>query len=212
MQYQMRNWYYFNWLCGDHIVEQHIHNLDVGNWLKRDVPISAQGQGGREVRDDKEYGQIFDHHSVEFTYRDGSKMFSQCRQIQNCWNSISEFAHGTNGSANISGAAIYDRAGEAVWKFGSGGGKGFQKEHDDLFTALRNGERPNETEYSAHSTMTAIMGRMASYSGRMIKWDDAIESQMDLSPSAYSFDADPPVLPDRNGQYPVAVPGMTTVV
>ena len=91
MEYQLRNWYYFNWLCGDHIVEQHIHNIDVINWLKNAYPVSANGQGGREVRKGKEYGQIFDHHFVEFTYADGSKMFSQCRHIKDCWNIVAEF-------------------------------------------------------------------------------------------------------------------------
>merc|ERR1712096_582199 len=82
MEYQMRNWYYYNWLCGDHICEQHIHNLDVGNWLKDDFPVKANGMGGRQVRTDKRYGEIFDHHAVEFEYADGARMFSQCRHIR----------------------------------------------------------------------------------------------------------------------------------
>ena len=110
LEYQMRNWYYFNWLCGDHIVEQHIHNLDVINWLKDGFPVKAQAQGGREVRKGKDYGQIFDHHSVEYTYADGTILLSQCRHIKNCWNSVSEHAHGTKGSSNISGANTVPRA------------------------------------------------------------------------------------------------------
>jgi len=212
MEYQMRNWYYFNWLCGDHIVEQHIHNLDVGNWLLNDHPQSAQGQGGREVRKDREHGEIFDHHIVEFTYENGAKMFSQCRHIRNCWNNVSEYVHGTKGSAKISGGPIRDGDGKDLWSYGSGGGNGHQEEHHDLFAALRRGELPNEGEYGATSTMTAIFGRMATYSGQSINWDDAINSDIDLSPAAYSFDADPPVLPDSDGYYPVAVPGITKVV
>ncbi len=104
MEYQMRNWYYFNWLCGDHIVEQHIHNLDVINWVKNGYPVSAQGMGGRQVRTGEDYGEIFDHHVVEFEYADGSRMFSQCRHMPNCWNSVSEHCHGTKGHADISGA------------------------------------------------------------------------------------------------------------
>ena len=92
MEYQMRNWYYFNWLCGDHIVEQHIHNLDVINWLKRGYPVKAEGMGGRQVRTGKDYGEIFDHHAVEFEYADGTRLFSHCRHIPNCWDSVSEHA------------------------------------------------------------------------------------------------------------------------
>ena len=98
----MRNWYYFNWLCGDHIVEQHIHNLDVGNWMRGDMhPVEAQGMGGRQVRTGKDYGQIFDHHFVEFTYADGTKMFSQCRHIDGCAGEVREHAHGTKGTLDI---------------------------------------------------------------------------------------------------------------
>ncbi len=98
LEYQLRNWYYFTWLGGDHLVEQHIHNLDVINWLVQDHPIEAQGQGGRELRRGVDNGQIFDHHMVEFTYANGFKLFSQCRQMQGCWRSVSEHVHGTGGS------------------------------------------------------------------------------------------------------------------
>ncbi|MFM8571348.1 MAG: Gfo/Idh/MocA family protein, partial [Pirellula sp.] len=106
LEYQLNNWYYFNWLSGDHICEQHIHNLDVINWLMDDHPAEAQGQGGRQVRTGEENGQIYDHHFVEFTYPNGTKLLSQCRHIPGCWNSVSEFAHGTNGWADISGGKI----------------------------------------------------------------------------------------------------------
>ena len=209
MEYQMRNWYYFNWLCGDHIVEQHIHNLDVINWLKGAYPVSAQGQGGRQVRTGKDHGEIFDHHMVEFTYEDGTKLFSQCRHIPNCWNSISEYVHGTQGRANIGVASIYDADDNRTWSFGRGGGGGHQEEHHDLFASLRAGERPNEGEYGALSTMTAIMGRMATYSGESVTWDEVFNSTIDLSPSEYNFDATPPIVPDGDGNYPVAIPGVT---
>ena len=182
MAYQMRNWYYFNWLCGDHIVEQHIHNLDVINWLKNGYPVSAQGQGGRQVRNGKDHGEIYDHHFVEFTYADGSKMLSQCRHIPDTWSSVSEYAHGTKGNCNISGASIDDFNGNNVWRYGPGGGGGHQQEHHDLFEVIRKGERPNEAEYGAKSSMTSILGRMCTYSGKMIKWDDAINSELVISP------------------------------
>ena len=114
MEYQMRNWYYFTWICGDHIVEQHIHNLDVINWLKGDYPVSANGMGGLQVRTGKDDGEIFDHHFVEFTYGDGSKLYSQCRHMPGCWNHVAEHAHGTKGSVNI-GAGNIDGANK--WRY-----------------------------------------------------------------------------------------------
>lgn len=197
MEYQMRNWYYFNWLCGDHINEQHIHNIDVINWIKNAYPVTAQGMGGREVRKGRDNGQIFDHFSVEYTYADGTKFLSQCRHIRNCWNSVSEHVHGTKGSMTL-----------------HGGGGGHQQEHHDLFRELRAGNRPNEGDYGAYSTMTAIMGRMATYSGKMVTWDDALHSEIELAPfSEYdSMDNEPPVLPDENGNYPVPIPGVTVAV
>ena len=115
MEYQMRNWYYFNWLCGDHIVEQHIHNLDVSNWAVGGHPVVAQGMGGREVRTAKEYGEIFDHHYVEFKYEDGTVMNSQCRHIRGCFNKVAEQIIGTKGSVDSTGA-MYDLNGNVVWK------------------------------------------------------------------------------------------------
>ena len=220
MEYQMRNWYYFNWLCGDHIVEQHIHNLDVINWLKRGYPVSAHGQGGREVRNGKDHGEIFDHHAVEFTYADGTVLLSECRHISNCWNSISEHAHGTKGYANIGGAAIYDQYDVDLkkvnkrWSYGRGGGGGHQQEHHDLFADLRAGKRPNEGEYGALSTMTSIFGRMATYSGKPLQWEDALNSSRVISPvdKFHSFSDTPPTLPDADGNYKIPVPGVTKVV
>ena len=212
MEYQLRNWYYFNWLCGDHIVEQHIQNIDVVNWLKNVYPTTAQGQGGRQVRTGKEFGEIFDHHMVEFTYADGSKMYSQCRQIHGCWPHVSEYAHGTMGTANIQAATIYDNRGERTWRYGRGGGNGHQLEQDHLFAAIRTGEMPNEGEYGALSTMTAIMGRMATYSGNVVAWDDALQSRVEVSPKISDLDTAPPVRPNKDGVYPVAMPGTTKAV
>jgi len=214
MEYQMRNWYYFNWLCGDHINEQHIHNLDVINWLKKGFPVKAQGMGGREVRKGIDHGEIFDHHFVEFTYADGTKMFSQCRHIKKCWNSVSEAAHGTNGWCDISGCTIYKADGTKDWSYGKGGGQGHQQEHHDLFADLRKGVIPNEGEYGAMSTMTAILGRMATYSGKEVKMEDALASERIISPvdEYTSYDDEPPTLPDAEGRYKIPVPGKTKVL
>lgn len=209
MEYQMRNWYYFVWLCGDHITEQHIHNLDVINWVKNAYPVRAQGMGGREVRTGPDTGQIFDHHFVEFEYADGSRCYSQCRHIRGCWSSVSEHVQGTKGHANISGHRIF---GPNNWRFSGGGKDAYQQEHDDLFDAIRNDKPFNEAEYGAKSTMTSILGRFCTYSGQMITWEEAINSDRDLSPKKYAWDANPPVMPDENGNYPVPVPGRTEVL
>jgi len=204
MEYQMRNWYYFNWLCGDHITEQHIHNLDVSNWLKGTHPVEANGMGGREVRTGKDHGEIFDHHCVEFTYPDGTKMMSQCRHIRNCWNSVSEHARGTKGASQISSGRI---EGKTPWRFRGDNPNPYQVEHDDLFAAIRSGTPYSEAEYGAYSTMTSVLGRLATYSGKVVKWEEALNEKPFLRPDEYSFDGTPPTVPNDNGDYPVAVPG-----
>jgi predicted dehydrogenase len=211
MEYQMRNWYYFNWLCGDHIVEQHIHNLDVCNWIQGAVPESAQGQGGRAVRTGPDTGEIYDHHVVEFTYPDGTKMLSQCRHIGGCWDSVSEHAHGTLGWADVSGGRIASQGGWE-WRWRGERVDPYQAEHDALFAAIRADRPHDEAEYGATSTMTAILGRLATYSGRVVKWDEALASSVSLAPERLAWDALPRVLPDAHGRYPSAVPGLTPVL
>ena len=219
LEYQLRNWYYFNWIGGDHIVEQHIHNLDVGNWLVQDHPAECNGMGGRQVRTGKEYGEIYDHHFCEYTYANGVKMFSQCRHIRNCWNSVAEHVHGTRGHADISGAKIYGPTGELIWS-GKGGGGGHQNEHGDLFAALRQGQIYNEVESGAYSTMTAILGRLATYSGKTVKWDEALNSDLALADVGRldSFQAEAPVKPKADGYYvteelyEIPLPGKTRVI
>ncbi|HPM81321.1 MAG TPA: Gfo/Idh/MocA family oxidoreductase [Candidatus Anammoximicrobium sp.] len=219
LEYQLRNWYYFNWIGGDHIVEQHIHNLDVGNWLMKDHPVECNGMGGRQVRTGGEHGEIFDHHCCEFAYANGVRMFSQCRHIRGCWNAVAEHAHGTKGSADISGAKIYSAGGALVWS-GKGGGGGHQEEHCDLFAALRQGEIYNEAEAGAQSTMTAIMGRLATYSGQVVKWDEALNSNVALADfdNLRTLQDEAPVKPHPNGGYvteelyEIAVPGATRVI
>jgi len=205
MEYQMRNWYYFNWLCGDHINEQHIHNLDVGNWLMKGYPTRCNGMGGRQVRTGKEYGEIYDHHAVEYEYSNGARMFSQCRHMPRCWNNVSEHAHGTKGNADVSGHRI---TGANAWRFERQRGKDpYQQEHDDWFDAIRNNKPFNEAENGAKSTLTAIMGRMATYTGAVVTWEEALNSEVNLMPKDFRWDAMPPTLPDENGFYPVAMPG-----
>jgi len=213
MEYQMRNWYYFVWLCGDHICEQHIHNLDVINWVKKGYPVRAHGMGGCEVRKGKDYGEIFDHHAVEFEYADGSRCFSQCRHILGCWNDVSEHLIGTKGTCHCEGGDRHVIRGENAWRFRKEGAKDpYQQEHDDLFAAIRNDTPYSEAENGAKSTMTSILGRMATYSGKVIEWEKAIESQLDYFPKTLAWDAEPPVKPNADGMYQLPVPGKTITV
>lgn len=212
LQYQIRNWYYFTWLSGDHNVEQHVHNLDVVNWIVGDHPVRAQGMGGRQVRNKRENGQIFDQHFVEYEYADGTRMWSQARQIPGCWRSVSEHVTGTLGEANLE-SRNYEITGKNPTRKTLGRGtneNGHQLEHYPLFEAIRKDLPHNEAETGANATMTAILGRMSNYSGQAVTWDEAMASDMKLVPDDFvDFNSEPPVKPDADGWYPVAAPGVT---
>ena len=213
MEYQMLNWYYFNWLCGDHIVEQHIHNIDVANWVLKGYPVKAQGMGGRQVRTSKEHGEIFDHHFVEFEYENGIKIASQCRHIKGCMNRVSESFMGTNGRAPKPGELVTPN-GYNIWKHrGKGDPNPYQVEHDELFAAIAKGEYKYADAYNgAMSTMSAIFGRMATYSGQELTMEDALKSDVSIMPTKFAWDADPPVMPNKDGYYPIPTPGSTKVI
>ena len=214
MEYQMRNWYYFNWLCGDHIVEQHIHNIDVVNWFKGSYPVKAQGMGGRQVRKGKDHGEIFDHHYVEFQYADGSILNSQCRHIPGTMSKVDELLIGTKGKIFCGAAHIKDNAGNVIFQFDrKTENDPYQSEHDELFAAIAKGEyKFADAENGAKSTMTAIFGRMATYSGQVLNWDKVLNSGIDIMPKEFAWNAAPPVVPDADGYYPIAVPGKTKYI
>ncbi|MEO6436469.1 MAG: Gfo/Idh/MocA family oxidoreductase [Tepidisphaeraceae bacterium] len=185
MEWQLRNWLYFTWLSGDHICEQHIHQHDVMNWVFGGHPVSAYGMGGRQVRTDPAYGHIFDHFAVEYTYPNGARVLSFCRQIDGTDARVSEFVVGTKGkadpAASIKGETTYrfDRKTEAPNALPSP----YQQEHKDLVDSIRKGEPLNEAQQIAESTLTAIMGRMTAYTGKQIEWDQALNSQESLMPA-----------------------------
>jgi predicted dehydrogenase len=209
LEYQIRNWYYYNWICGDHIAEQHIHNLDVSNWVNRAYPVTAYGQGGRQVRTDKRYGDIFDHHSVEFEYANGAIMSSRCRHFPRTRNLVTEKFQGTSGSAPKPGQ-ILDRSGKAIYTYRKRKDERspFQVEHDVLWKAVAEGRHQfADAENGALATLTAIMGRMATYSGEIITWEDAMNSEEKLVPVGMNWDSDPPTRPDADGWYPQPVQG-----
>ncbi|GAB6165406.1 Gfo/Idh/MocA family oxidoreductase [Thermostilla marina] len=185
MEWQLRNWNYFTWLSGDHIVEQHVHNLDVMNWVLGTHPIRAvSAVGGRQVRTDPKYGNIYDHFAVEFEYPNGVTVFSQCRQTNGCKNIVGEEVIGTKGTSNCANTIV---AGDDRWRFRDKQRNPYEQEHEDLINSIREGKPLNEAKNVAESTMTGIIGREAAYSGDEIRWDDAMQSTTRLGPEKYEF-------------------------
>jgi myo-inositol 2-dehydrogenase / D-chiro-inositol 1-dehydrogenase len=205
MEYQIRNWLYYTWLSGDHICEQHVHNLDVMNWAFDAHPVRCVALGGRQVRTSPIYGNIFDHFAVEYEYPGGKIASSQCRQIDGCANNVSETVVGTKGTYHLS-SGNYRITG------GSGGRvripnerNPYEQEHIDLILSIREGKPLMELKTVAESTLTAIMGRMSAYTGQAITWEQALNSKLDLTPKSFEF-GEPFPCP------PVAVPGETPFI
>jgi len=204
MEWQCRNWLFFTWLSGDHIVEQHVHNLDIINWAIGAHPVQAMGMGGREVRTGPEYGNIFDHFAVEYEYPNGVRVLSMCRQTAGCHEQVSERVVGTKGQTYTDGSNG-SVEGQNAYKYEGESPNPYVQEHADLIASIREGKPLNEGRRIAESTLTAIMGRMSAYTGRALKWDWAMNaSTLDLSPPEYEF-GDLPVRP-------AAVPGKTKLV
>jgi predicted dehydrogenase len=202
MEWQLRNWLYFTWLSGDHIVEQHIHSLDKMAWaMKDEPPVKASGTGGRQVRTGAEFGHIFDHHAVVFEYKNGVKLFSFCRQQDNTDVEVNDYILGTLGTCTVQEHKI---TGKNAWKHPRADKKNddmYQNEHNELFASIREGKSINNGEYMCQSTLMAIMARMATYTGKVITWEAALNSKEDLSPGEYKF-GDLPTPP-------VPMPGVT---
>ena len=208
MEDQCNNWYHFIWACGDQICEQHIHNLDVGCWAKGKYPVSANGMGGYERRldGDGKQSQIYDHTFVEYTFDDGTKMYSQGRHLKNSWTQVAEFAHGTKGNAYFPG--MLEVAGQRNRIEGKG--NGHQQEQHDLIEALMKGDIYNEGEYGAKSTFTAILGREACYSGKVVEWDTLLAKGKDYCPGIdnWTLQSEPPCKKGPSGAYPVPKAGI----
>jgi len=200
MEWQVRNWLYFTWLSGDHICEQHVHNIDVINWAIGKHPEKAVGMGGRQVRTDPAYGHIFDHFAIDFTYPGDVHVMSMCRQIDGCANNVSEHVVGSKGSSNCSNSITCD----TPWKFDGDNPGAYQQEHKDLIDSIRAGSPLNEAQRIAESCLTAIMGRMSAYTGQEITWEQALNSKEDLMPT--KLELGPLPVP------PVAIPGRTPFV
>ena len=200
MHYQMRNWYYYTWLSGDFNVEQHVHYLDICAWAKGAYPVKAIGMGGRAVRREAKYGNIFDHHSVVYEFADGARLVSNTRQIKGCKSDMSAQITGSRGRANINerrGGIYLEQPGRDRWTFEGEKNNFYQTEHDEMYAGIRAGKPLNNGDYMAQSTMMAILGREAAYTGGRVSFDDALNSTTTLGPDKYKFDdVEMPTIPN----------------
>lgn len=221
LAHQIRNYSCFTWLNGSFLLDWLIHNLDVCCWVKGAWPESAQGQGGRQTRTVPD--QLYDHYAVEYTFPDGTRLFAQGRHMSNCWNFFGDIIHGTTGSAVLGEGIPRPRlfrghqpsSANAFWDFKGTPGDPYQIEHDLLFEAIREDRPYNETERCARACLTGILGRMAVESGQKLTYEEAFASNVELAPGLeqiQSLSDKAPVEPDAQGRYPIATPGVTTVV
>jgi myo-inositol 2-dehydrogenase/D-chiro-inositol 1-dehydrogenase len=200
-EWQIRNWLYFTWLSGDHIVEQHVHNIDVVNWAMQTHPVRANGMGGRQVRTNPDYGHIFDHFAIDYEYANGTTLMSMCRQIEGCDKSVSEALVGEKGTSQVD---KYTITGARAWKFAGTDNRPYVQEHADFIASIRAGQPYNELKTVAESTLTAIMGRMSAYTGKAVTWEQALNSKEQLMPPGLALGPLPTPA--------VAIPGQTPLV
>ena len=192
MEYQMRNWYYYDWLSGDHIVEQAVHGIDTMAWAMNDEPpTQCWGVGGRQSRVEPQYGNIYDHFGVVYEYESGVRGYHQCRHWRGTPNRVKDYLLGSNGSCDVFGSRI---SGDVSWRYRGPNNQMYQAEHDALFASIRAGKPINDGLYAARSTLLAIMGREAAYTGEVITWEKAFNSQQQLVPTNFAW-ADAPVPP-----------------
>ena len=207
MEYQIDNWYDFNWLSADLPGLNMVHNVDKGAWALHDQPpIKAQGMGGREVRKGPTLGDCFDHHATVYEYANGVKMYAYCRQINGTWTSVSDKLMGTKGRCDLLKHIIQ---GETNWRYQGPPCNRFDLEHVALFGAIRSGKPINNGQYMARSSLLALMSTWCTHTGQEITWQEALDSKMQVNPAGYALDGDPPTKPGPDGNYPIAVPGVT---
>ncbi|MDZ4819981.1 MAG: gfo/Idh/MocA family oxidoreductase, partial [Planctomycetota bacterium] len=202
MEWQVRNWIYFNWLSGDHIAEQHIHSLDKASWaLKDETPVACVGAGGRQVRTEPKFGDVFDHFNVMYEYASGPMVFAGCRQMAGCYNDVNDIVIGTTGKADIQRNLVN---GKNIWRNKENPNPNmYDQEHAELFAAIRSGNPINNGQYMANSTLMALMGRMSAYTGQRITWEKAMNSNVKLGPEVVELGPAPAVV--------LPVPGINTL-
>jgi predicted dehydrogenase len=218
--HQIRNYSCFTWLNGSFLLDWLIHNLDVCCWAKGSYPVKAQGMGGRQTRTAKD--QLYDHYGVEYTFADGTKLYAQGRHQNNTWGCFQSTIQGQTGCAHIGEGVVnpkiykgwnFDKN-NLLWEYKEKEKDQYQIEHDDLFAAIRNDTPLNETERCVNSAFVGILGRMACESGGELTWEEAFKSDISLAPDLdkLTLDGPAPVMPDKDGNYPIAMPGQTKVI
>jgi myo-inositol 2-dehydrogenase/D-chiro-inositol 1-dehydrogenase len=208
LQFQVNNWYHFNWLSGDHIVEQHVHQLDIANWVlgaqaSQGVhPETAFGVGGRQDR--SRNSEIYDHHAVNFAYPGGARIASHCRQISGGEGRVNEEFQGTKAFVKIGEITDYD--GKRLWKFEGPNPNAYQVEHDELHDAIRNDKPLNDAYHGVTASFAAVLGRLATYSGKQQDYAKALALDYRLMPENLTWESNPPVMPGKDGSYPLPMP------
>lgn len=212
MEYQLQNWYHFNWLSGDQTGQQLVHSLDKASWALGDQPpMKAWGTGGRQVCTEPKYGDQFDHFAAVFEYANGVRVFGYCRDQPGCYNETTDVILGTKGRALLPSRPRIE--GPNAWEYKTEKKRSmYDVEHEELFASIREGKPLNNSNYMFTSTMLGILAQMVCYTGQQITWDEAMQSKLVLASSHYGWDAEPPVKPDKNGQYPCPMPGITKFV
>jgi predicted dehydrogenase len=201
MEYQLRNWLYYTYLGGDMIVEQYVHTLDAMNWVNGKHPVKAIGLGGRQVRTDPKFGDIYDHMSIQYEYPDGMLGFCMDRQINGCTNRVRDMVIGCEGKAFMGGISSIMKDNGDQWRYRGERNNAYQVEHEEFIQSIRDGNPINEAKQIAESTLTAIMGREACYSGREITWDNLMKSDQDFSLSKYELGDAPAFSVPMPGKY-----------
>jgi predicted dehydrogenase len=210
MEYQFSNWYHFCWLSGDDVIQTLTHNLDRSTWvMKGQTPVRAHGLGGRSASFGEVYGDMFDHHTVVYEYANGARLYASCRTVNNCHNDNSTRIYGTKGRCDLFAGKI---EGEKPWKYSGPGGNPYRLEHKALMDSIRSGTPINNGEYMIPSTLVVIMGQVACYTGKLVKWDDLVQSNFSFGPLDGNFDMEPPTKPGPDGNYPLPIPGKTKLI
>lgn len=209
-EYQLYSWTHFSWLSGGFLTASLVHHTDKAAWvMEEEQPKTAFGMGGRACPFGEEHGDCFDHHSIVYEYKNGVKMYAYLSVQPGCYSEVSDIILGTKGRARLMKNRI---EGETNWRYEGPKANPYQIEQDELFTSIRNGKPINNGRYMALSTMTGILGQIASFTGQKVSWDQVTEAGNVFGPAECSFSMEPPVKPDTNGLYPVAIPGVTKLL
>jgi len=210
IEYQYRNWYHYSWLSGDDVTQSLVHSVDKACWaMKEEPPLKAHGFGGRSASFGDMYGDAFDHHCVVYEYANGAKMYANCRTQKNCYSGVSDHVYGTKGHASL---LNYRIRGETNWDYPGPFANPYKEEHKALFAAIRSGKPINSGSYMANSTMVAVLGQIVCYTGKQLGWKKAVDADFAFEPRDCDFKTPPPMKPGPDGNYPVAVPGVTKLI